>query len=126
MIESVAAGRAAAEIASVQGVDAIFFGPADFSASAGFVGQWEGPGVAQQILDAKDAILAQGVPCGMTASDLDDIQTRQRQGFRMISLGADTSLLIRAMRQGLSVCAKTLASGTTQANAEGKQNAPAG
>jgi hypothetical protein len=44
----------------------------------------------------------------------------------MISLGADTSLLIRAMRQGLSVRAKTLASGTTQANAEGKQNAPAG
>jgi 2-keto-3-deoxy-L-rhamnonate aldolase RhmA len=115
MIESVAAGRVAAEIASVRGVDAIFFGPVDFSASAGYIGQWEGPGVAQQILDAKDAILAQGVPCGMTATDLDDIKTREQQGFRMISLGADTGMLIRAMQAGLSARAKTATEATTSA-----------
>ena len=110
MIESVAGGRVAAEIASVRGVDAIFFGPVDFSASAGYIGQWEGPGVAQQILDAKDAILAQGVPCGMTATDLDDIKTRDQQGFRMISLGAETGMLIKAMRAGLAAKAKPAAS----------------
>ena len=121
MIESVAGGRVAAEIAAVRGVDAIFFGPVDFSASAGFIGQWEGPGVAQQILAAKDAILAQGVPCGMTATDLDDIKTREQQGFRMISLGAETGLLIRAMRAGLSAAAKSATSATPPVDTDGNR-----
>src|SRR5262245_20177291 len=44
LIETVAAGEAIDAILAVQGVDAIYFGPADYSASAGFLGQWEGPG----------------------------------------------------------------------------------
>ncbi len=115
MIESVAGATQSTAIASVRGVDAIFYGPVDFSASAGYLGQWEGPGVAQQILDSKDLVLAQGVTCGITAVDHDDLRLRQQQGFRMISLGADTGMLIRAMREGLAAASKT-----AQAAADGK------
>ena len=34
----------------IDGIDLFFFGPADFSSTAGFRGQWEGPGIAEQIL----------------------------------------------------------------------------
>src|SRR5262245_33103135 len=47
LIETVAAGESIDAILAVPGVDAIYFGPADYSASAGFLGQWEGPGVAE-------------------------------------------------------------------------------
>ena len=35
------------EILQVPGVDIFYLGPADYSATAGFAGQWEGPGVAE-------------------------------------------------------------------------------
>ena len=49
IIESVRGGRNIRELLRVEGVDLFWFGPADFSSSAGFRGQWEGPGVAEQI-----------------------------------------------------------------------------
>src|SRR3954468_19905936 len=50
LIETVTAGRNIEALASVDGADLFFFGPADFSASAGYRGHWEGPGVAAQLL----------------------------------------------------------------------------
>ncbi len=42
------------DILAVEGLEAIFVGPADLSASYGYLGQWEGPGVAERILDIVD------------------------------------------------------------------------
>src|SRR5262249_12668691 len=56
LMETVAAGEAIDAILDIRGVDAIFFGPADYSASAGFLGEWEGPGVAERLLAIKDQI----------------------------------------------------------------------
>src|SRR5438445_728188 len=44
IIETVTAGRNIKELRQVQGVDVFFFGPADYSSTAGYRGQWEGPG----------------------------------------------------------------------------------
>lgn len=98
MIESVEAGKQAAAIASVRGVDAVFLGPVDYSASAGCLGEWEGPGVAEQLLEIKDRVTAQGIACGVTALDAADFRKRREQGFRLLSLGADTSLLIQGLK----------------------------
>ncbi|MCI0421893.1 MAG: aldolase/citrate lyase family protein, partial [Acidobacteria bacterium] len=65
IIERVEAGKNIGTILSVPDVDAFFFGPADFSASAGFPGEWEGAGVAEEILRIKERIRAAGVPCGL-------------------------------------------------------------
>ncbi len=51
IIESVRAVAAVPRMCQVEGVEVFFFGPADFSSTAGFRGQWEGPGVARQILE---------------------------------------------------------------------------
>ena len=96
LMETVAAGEAIEAILDVRGVDAIFFGPADYSSSAGHLGDWEGPGVASRLLEIKDKIRARGVPCGILGRSPQDAVVRRRQGFQMISLGSDMGLLIRS------------------------------
>ncbi|MBI5757515.1 MAG: hypothetical protein HZA46_03230 [Planctomycetales bacterium] len=99
LLETVAAGEEISSILNVKGVDAIQFGPADYSASAGYLGEWEGPGVAAKLLSLKDKIRTRGIPCGILATDVANSRLRQSQGFQMIALGSDTSLLIRALRE---------------------------
>jgi 2-keto-3-deoxy-L-rhamnonate aldolase RhmA/quercetin dioxygenase-like cupin family protein len=101
LIESVAAVPNVAEMCKVEGVDVFFFGPADFSATAGFRGQWEGPGVTEQILNAKDTIKSAGKHCGLLATSIENLHLRLEQGFRMPGLGADTGLLGRSLHQSL-------------------------
>jgi 2-dehydro-3-deoxyglucarate aldolase/4-hydroxy-2-oxoheptanedioate aldolase len=97
LVETVAAGKNIESIMQVPGVDAFFFGPADFSASSGYLGEWEGPGVAEEILRIQSQIRARGFACGVMATDAANGQKRIAQGFQMVGIGADASLLIRGM-----------------------------
>jgi len=106
IIEHVEAARNIDSILKVPDVDAFFFGPADFSASAGFTGEWEGPGVADEILRVKDRIRATGLSCGVMATGIENGRMRLEQGFQMVSVGADCGLLMRSisgMMEGLGV-----------------------
>jgi 2-keto-3-deoxy-L-rhamnonate aldolase RhmA len=85
----------------VDGIDLFFFGPADFSSTAGFRGQWEGPGVAEQILSLKDTINAAGKHCGVVSTSNQNLTDRLDQGFRMLALGTDSGLLLRSLHQSL-------------------------
>ena len=105
LMETVSAGKCIEEICDIPGVDAIQFGPADYSASAGSLGEWEGPGVAAQLLAIKDRIRARGIPCGILCRDTSELLMRRDQGFRMLGLNSDTGLLIRGLQNSL----KTLA-----------------
>ncbi|MFN5586356.1 MAG: HpcH/HpaI aldolase family protein, partial [Planctomyces sp.] len=80
ILESIHAIPNIQQLAAVDGVDVFFFGPADFSASAGFRGQWEGPGIAQQILQLKAALLAAGRHCGLLTTSIENLLQRQTQG----------------------------------------------
>lgn len=106
LIESVGAVPNVAEMCEADGVDVFFFGPADFSATAGFRGQWEGPGVAEQILDAKDTIKSAGKHCGVLATGIDNLRERVDQGFRMAGIGADSGLLFRSLHQSLQAISR--------------------
>ena len=101
LIESVAAIPNVAAMCQVDGVEMFFFGPADFSATAGYRGQWEGPGVAEQILELKETINSAGKHCGLMTTSPDDLVKRRDQGFRMLGLGADSGLLLRSLHQAL-------------------------
>ena len=94
IIESVRAIAAVPRMCQVEGVDVFFFGPADFSSTAGFRGQWEGPGVARQILELKDTIRQAGKQCGVVAKGTANLAERFEQGFRMLALGLDGGLLL--------------------------------
>lgn len=97
IVETVTGGRNIAELCSVDGVEVLFLGPADYSSTAGFPGQWEGPGVAEQLLAIKDTIRRQGRHCGVVATSNENLAQRREQGFSMLGLGLDGGLLLRSM-----------------------------
>ena len=99
IIESVRAVAAVPAMCQVNGAEVFFFGPADFSASAGHRGQWEGPGVAEQILQLKDAIRNAGKHCGLLTTSTENLLARREHGFRMLGLGSDTGLLLRSLHE---------------------------
>ena len=101
IIETVKSVRQVPLMCQVDGVELLFFGPADFSSTAGFRGQWEGPGVAEQILQMKETIRRAGKNCGLIATSVDNLRERQQQGFRMIGVGLDTGLLFRSLKGAL-------------------------
>ena len=106
LIETISAMPHVADMCRVDGVEVFFFGPADFSSTAGFRGQWEGPGVADQILDSKNTITAAGKHCGLMVTSIDDQKSRVDQGFRMLGLGSDTGFVLRGLHQSLQVAGR--------------------
>jgi 2-keto-3-deoxy-L-rhamnonate aldolase RhmA len=102
IVESVTGAQHIQELVAVPGVELFFFGPADFSSTAGYAGQWEGPGVAEMILDAKDAIRAAGKNCGLLTTSTANLVQREQQGFRMLGLGTDCGLLLRSLDDALA------------------------
>lgn len=101
IVESVAAGRNIKELCEVPGADLFFVGPADYSSTAGYRGQWEGPGVAAQLMAIKDALVASGKQCGIIATGDHNLIERREQGFRMLGLGTDCALLLRSLHSAL-------------------------
>jgi 2-keto-3-deoxy-L-rhamnonate aldolase RhmA len=102
IIETVLAGKELSAMLQVAGVELFFFGPADYSATAGFPGQREGPGVAQQLLALKDMVGQAGKHCGIVATSNGDLEERRRQGFRMLGLGLDADLLLRSLHDTMA------------------------
>ena len=73
-IESASAVAAVAEIAAVDGVDALFVGPADLAASMGVLGQQSHPDVVAAVLASIEAGRAAGKPVGVNAFVPDDAE----------------------------------------------------
>lgn len=95
LIETAEASQGIESILDVPGLEAVFFGPTDLSASQGHFNQWEGPGVAKDILRMTDLATKRGISTGVVATSLEDCQKRKGQGFGMIGLGSDVDMLIR-------------------------------
>jgi 2-keto-3-deoxy-L-rhamnonate aldolase RhmA len=90
------------EILALPGIDAIFFGPADLSASYGHLGSWDEHGVAEILTDIKSKAAAQGIASGILARGTADAVNRRDQGFQMVGLGVDMTLLVRTIRENLA------------------------
>jgi len=103
IVESVTAGKNIQALAQVAGVEVVFLGPADYSSTAGFRGQWEGPGVAKELLAIKDTLRAHGKHCGIMATSQENLIERRLQGFRMLGLGTDSGLFLRGLHAALGV-----------------------
>ncbi len=101
IIETVRAGKNIDELCRVEGVELFQFGPADYSSTAGFKGQWEGPGVAEQILAIKETIRRAGKHCGVLATSNENLAQRREQGFQFLGLGMDAGLLLRSVTGAL-------------------------
>ncbi|WP_175956110.1 HpcH/HpaI aldolase/citrate lyase family protein [Schaalia sp. Marseille-Q2122] len=94
-IETAQAVENAAEIAAVDGVDAIFIGPSDLAASMGVIGQQDHPEVIAAVHRAIEAGRAAGKPVGINAFDPRLAQRYLEEGMDFILVGADVALLAR-------------------------------
>ncbi|MFJ4224405.1 HpcH/HpaI aldolase/citrate lyase family protein [Microbacterium sp. NPDC089695] len=95
-IETAAGVAAAAEIATVDGVDAVFVGPSDLSASMGLLGQQTHPDVLAAVDTVFRAVTAAGKPVGVNAFDPAAADAYIAGGADFVAVGADVALLARA------------------------------
>ncbi|MBO0980063.1 HpcH/HpaI aldolase/citrate lyase family protein [Microbacterium sp. SD291] len=95
-IETAAGVDAAAEIAAVDGVDAIFVGPSDLSASMGLLGQQTHPDVVSAVERVFVAVKGAGKPVGVNAFDPVAADAYIAAGADFVAVGADVALLARA------------------------------
>ena len=98
MIETPEAVANAGEIASVEGVDAVFVGPNDLAYSMGFESNWAEPTVAVAIEQALRAIAKAG-NCGGTIALSADDQTRYAAMGARYFATVTTSLITHAFKQ---------------------------
>ena len=106
MIESVRGGQNVGEMVKVDGVELFVLGPADYSSSAGFAGQWQGPGISEQLLAINNTITAAGKYCGVIATSEANLFERREQGFRLIGLGSDCGFLLRGLHATLATAGR--------------------
>jgi 4-hydroxy-2-oxoheptanedioate aldolase len=97
--ESVTALQNLSAIAAVDGVDGVFFGPADLSATMGYRGQPTHPLVHNTLLDGIATVRAAGKAAGILATDPALAREYLAAGANFVAVGLDTSLLVRAARQ---------------------------
>jgi 4-hydroxy-2-oxoheptanedioate aldolase len=83
------------EIASVDGVDGVFIGPSDLSASLGHIGNPHHPEVQTAIEQAVRRLTAIGKPAGILAPIEQDARRYLEWGYGFVAVGSDTGLLAR-------------------------------
>jgi len=82
-------------IAATPGVDGVFIGPADLSASLGHVGQATHPDVQAAIDDAIRRIVQCGKAAGILISDEQLARHYLALGATFVAVGLDTQILVR-------------------------------
>jgi len=86
------------DILSVEGVDAVFIGPFDLSASLGIPGQTGDPRVREAIGRIREACAARGIPSGIFSRDARTARNAANDGFSLLCVSTDTLLLDSAAK----------------------------
>ncbi|AGT07239.1 HpcH/HpaI aldolase family protein [Paracoccus aminophilus] len=97
-IESLDAVERIEEIAAVEGVDGIFVGPADLSATMGRPGQLSHPEVRAKIIEAIKRIRAAGKPAGIVTLDETLLEESVAAGTNFTAVGIDIAVMLKALR----------------------------
>ena len=84
------------EIAAVEGVDGVFIGPADLSASFGHAGNWSNAEMQDALKDAVTRLKAVGKPAGILTANPDEARRFIDWGYSFVAVGADLGLLRNA------------------------------
>ncbi|MFT4150824.1 MAG: HpcH/HpaI aldolase/citrate lyase family protein [Paracoccaceae bacterium] len=86
------------EICAVDGVDAVFIGPADLAATMGLPGQATHPEVRAVVEQFVRRITAAGKPAGILTFDQDFARDCIGWGTRFTAVGMDLALMVQAAR----------------------------
>ncbi len=97
-VESVNALTHLGSIAAVEGVDGVFFGPADLAASMGLLGRTSDAAVQAAIIQGIATVKAAGKAAGTLTVDRALARRYLDAGAQFVAVGVDTTLLSSAAR----------------------------
>ena len=100
-IETIEALNQLDAIATVGGVDAIFIGPGDLSASMGHLGDIGNAAVQEKLASAAERCQLLGKPCGIVGPNPDMVARFLDYGYSWVALGSDLSLMTGRAREWL-------------------------
>jgi 2-dehydro-3-deoxyglucarate aldolase/4-hydroxy-2-oxoheptanedioate aldolase len=98
-IESAAGVSDAEAIVGHLAVDAVMIGPYDLSGSLGIPGEIEAPQVVEGIAKVKALAKKAGKPCGIFAATAAKAKVYARDGFDLIAVGMDCTVLLSGYKQ---------------------------
>ena len=105
-VEHVDAVRNLDGILEIKGIDSVFIGPYDLSASMGLTGQLTNPEVKSAIRLIKDKCRKAGMPYGIFGMSAETISAEMNEGGTFLLCGVDTAILSAAYRDMLKVLKK--------------------
>jgi 4-hydroxy-2-oxoheptanedioate aldolase len=100
-IETASALERLEEIAAVPGVDSIFIGPADLSASMGFLGDMGNPKVHEKLAGAAAHCRRLGKPCGIIGANPEAAGKFLEYGYTWVAIGSDIGMMVGRAREYL-------------------------
>ena len=100
-IESVEALANLDEIKKVEGIDVLFMGPTDLSATMGMITETESAEVQAAIRDFPRRLEGSGIMAGTTLDDLQDIRQKIEWGYRYINVGSPLGYGLRVLKDNL-------------------------
>lgn len=89
-------------IASVEGVDGVFVGPADLAADLGFLGKPGAPEVQAAVEDALTRIQGHGKAAGILTADQALAKRYVELGASFVGIGSDVGLFVKATSRLIS------------------------
>lgn len=95
-------------IAAVPGVDSIFIGPADLSASMGFPGDMGNAAVQDKLAAGAQTCKRLGKPCGIVGADPATVHRFLDYGFSWVAVGSDLAMLVSRARDYLGAVRKSV------------------
>jgi 2-keto-3-deoxy-L-rhamnonate aldolase RhmA len=89
------------QIVEVEGIDAVFIGPYDLSASMGLMGQVDHPEVVEAIDRVGQACQQRDIPLGYFGTTAESVQDYVRKGYHLICAGTDAGFVNAGAEQML-------------------------
>ncbi|PMQ11570.1 4-hydroxy-2-oxo-heptane-1,7-dioate aldolase [Pseudomonas sp. AD21] len=97
-VETATALNNLVEILNTDGVDGVFFGPADLAASMGYLGNASAPEVQRALLEGIATVQSHGKAAGILTSDVAQAKRYLENGALFVAVGVDATLLAQSSR----------------------------
>jgi 2-keto-3-deoxy-L-rhamnonate aldolase RhmA len=108
-IETPEAASKLEAIASVEGVDAIFLGPADLAANMGHVGNMEEQSVQAKVAEVARRCRAIGKPCGIVGPTPEIVERYIGYGYDYVAIASDMGMMMTQARAFMTAVRPALA-----------------
>ena len=100
-IESLEAYENLDEIMQVEGIDVLFVGPTDLSATVGAITRTDSDEVQSILREVPKRLEGSGIVAGTTLDDMDEIRQKIDWGYRYISVGSPMGYGMKVLQENL-------------------------